>query len=745
MAGKALEIALLGELSVRREGKPVGLPASRKTRALLGYLVASATPQPRSRLCELLWEGPVDPRAELRWSLSKLRALLDGDRAARITLQEDTVGFRAAGASVDLQEVAAALGPDGEIANLAAAELAAARFRGELLAGLELPDCFRFNAWLTAERERCFSLRTRLHERLARIDDRDPDEALRWARSWVAIDPLSERAHAAVVRALLALGRRRDATAQVETCRRILRQEVGVAPGEILEAARSQPALVGRAPARDAVGTAPGPPLPTAAALAMSAIPFVGRGAELAELEGALDRIGARDRGAPEAVAAASLLLVEGEPGIGKSRLLNEVVHAALRRGIAVVAARGFETEVTRPFGVWLALASADGARHPLVELGPALAIEFASAAREADAGRFHRRVAAVLAAEADGGRDLLLCLDDLQWVDESSLALVHALLRAPELPRLLVAAGLRPGEAGPRSPAARLLRDTERDGRLLRVALGPLAADASTELVRAVAAGRAARGATAAAAGLATTEQVALLAQASAGHPLFAIELARCAAEVGAGLPPSLQAAVGERLARVGGGARTLLAFAAAIGSGFDVELLARLTGLAAGELLGALDELERGAILRVSEDAGSYDFAHDIVRRVAYEQVPPPRRRFLHAEVARTLAARPDPEGVLAVALARQAALGGLDRLAAEACLAAAERGLRLGATSETEAHCERGLGALAALAPEAALELRFALLRALVHATQGRPHREGIAAEVRRWVEVDRKSVV
>ncbi len=98
----------------------------------------------------------------------------------------------------------------------------------------------------------------------------------------------------------------------------------------------------------------------------------------------------------------------------------------------------------------------------------------------------------------------------------------------------------------------------------------------------------------------------------------------------------------MGERLARVGSGGRTLLAFAAAVGSGFDVELLARLTGLPPVELLAALDELEAGAILRASADGSSYDFAHDIVRRVAYEQIPAPRRRFLHAEVARSLDAR-------------------------------------------------------------------------------------------------------
>ena len=116
-------------------------------------------------------------------------------------------------------------------------------------------------------------------------------------------------------------------------------------------------------------------------------VPFVGRAAELAQLEATLDRIQPnRDRLPARAGTGVSLLLVEGEPGIGKSRLLSEVVQSALRRGIGVGAARGFETEVTRPFGVWSALSTPDGSRHPLVELGPSLASEFASATREADA-----------------------------------------------------------------------------------------------------------------------------------------------------------------------------------------------------------------------------------------------------------------------------------------------------------------------------------------------------------------------
>ena len=78
-----LHVRLLGELQLRRDGVLLALPASRRTRALLGYLVATGLPQSRSALCDLLWEGPDDPRASLRWSLTKLRAIVDDGLALR--------------------------------------------------------------------------------------------------------------------------------------------------------------------------------------------------------------------------------------------------------------------------------------------------------------------------------------------------------------------------------------------------------------------------------------------------------------------------------------------------------------------------------------------------------------------------------------------------------------------------------------------------------------------------------------
>src|SRR5438270_12254811 len=88
------------------------LPPSKKTRALLAYLVSTTRPQSRAHLCELLWEGPDDPRAALRWSLTKIRPLLDEDGVTRLVTNHQSVSFEPSGAKVDLTILRAELGTD---------------------------------------------------------------------------------------------------------------------------------------------------------------------------------------------------------------------------------------------------------------------------------------------------------------------------------------------------------------------------------------------------------------------------------------------------------------------------------------------------------------------------------------------------------------------------------------------------------------------------------------------------------
>src|SRR5258708_10042540 len=101
------EIKLLGRLELVRGGDGVTLPPSKKSRALLAYLVAVPRTHSRAHLCELLWEGPDDPRAALRWSLTKLRSLLDDEAVTRLVADQDGVSVDPTAVEVDLTSLRA--------------------------------------------------------------------------------------------------------------------------------------------------------------------------------------------------------------------------------------------------------------------------------------------------------------------------------------------------------------------------------------------------------------------------------------------------------------------------------------------------------------------------------------------------------------------------------------------------------------------------------------------------------------
>src|ERR1051326_2650742 len=100
-----LVIRLLGAPSVNRAGVEVTLPRSRKVRALLAYLALSPQPVSRTRLCDLLWDVPNDPRGELRWCLSKLRGLLDDDGHTRVVTSDDSIKLDLTSTKVDALDV----------------------------------------------------------------------------------------------------------------------------------------------------------------------------------------------------------------------------------------------------------------------------------------------------------------------------------------------------------------------------------------------------------------------------------------------------------------------------------------------------------------------------------------------------------------------------------------------------------------------------------------------------------------
>lgn len=243
---EGLQIRLFGGLEVRRDDAVVPLPQSRKTRALLAYLILKGVPQRREALCDLFWDQPDDPRASLRWSLSKLRPLVNEEGQERLAADRERVGFSRRGATVDvlsLEEACAGLGslPDDAILGLVEA------CSGSLLAGLDLPDIPAYEAWRLAQQERGRQLRLRLlHELLGRPGP-GPSERTRLLRMRVELDPGSEEAHAQLLLHLRWVGGAGEAEAQAGVSRRML-EGAGTLPGALFRdaargASRSLPAI----------------------------------------------------------------------------------------------------------------------------------------------------------------------------------------------------------------------------------------------------------------------------------------------------------------------------------------------------------------------------------------------------------------------------------------------------------------------------------------------------------------------
>ncbi|KZM49194.1 alpha/beta hydrolase [Labrenzia sp. OB1] len=190
-----LEISLLGELRVLSSGEEVSLPASRKARALLAFLIATGRPHRRERLCELFWDIPDDPKAALRWALSKLRKTVDGPDEVRIVADRERVQFVPGGIRVDITDIHARLRDKDNPPAVEDLERMAHRLERVLLDGLDGAGDDTFDAWLTAEREDARTAQVEVLKRLATHPDTGSTAARKWMRLWAEADPDDADAH----------------------------------------------------------------------------------------------------------------------------------------------------------------------------------------------------------------------------------------------------------------------------------------------------------------------------------------------------------------------------------------------------------------------------------------------------------------------------------------------------------------------------------------------------------------------
>src|SRR5262245_6337719 len=233
-----LHVSVLGQLAVLRDRIKAQLPQSKKTRALLAYLAVTARPHSRDRLCAMFWAVPDDPRAALRWSLSRLRPLVDEHGCRRIIADRENVGLDPASIAVDFLSVRSLVRNSTESISTDALREAAEALEGDFLEGLDLPDCHEFQSWCTGQREETRRLRAQVLAALITRLEGAPEEALRYARTLSLLEPADEAAYATLVRLLRATGRWREAEVQFQRAQQRLDEFNVVCTGALRQAAQ---------------------------------------------------------------------------------------------------------------------------------------------------------------------------------------------------------------------------------------------------------------------------------------------------------------------------------------------------------------------------------------------------------------------------------------------------------------------------------------------------------------------------
>lgn len=636
-----LEVSLLGEQYV--EGSTAtNLARSSRSIALLGFLAVHAeAPQPRQRLAAIFWPDSSEQQARtnLRRELHYLRVLLGEDPSLVVepatlmwrewpTCRVDVCVFRR-----ERQLALQALAAGDQHAMLEHGTAAVEEYRGDLLPGM-------YDDWVLVERDELRRQCVELCDQLVAgwRDLGDLKKAVEYGRIRVRLEPLEELGYRTLMELQADAGDRAGAISTYHKCAEILEHELQVKPSQATET------LAERLLSSDSLDV-PRTPSPRHARTRLTQrARLVGREREFDQvLESWNNVVDGRPR----------LLVVTGDAGLGKSRLISELAHQARTDGAVVATTRCFGmagTLALKPAADWLrhprmqrSLATLDGAwRAEVDRLIPGAAGDIDGGKRRlplpepiaasramVDAWRRHRFFEGLARGILAVGQPTLLVLDDLHWCDEETAAWLPFLLgRAAGAP-LLIAATARREELTANAEVSRLLLALRSTGSLIEMPLPPL----GREGVRALADSLLEREL--------SDEEVSLLVTATGGYPLYVVEAIRSASELDGDHPLSsfadLSSVLRSRLEAASPHAREVAQLASAVGRDFTLDLLTEASDLEVDVVVRSVDELWRHGIFR--EQPTGYDFSHDLIRDAAYALVSPPQRWLLHRRIAQSL----------------------------------------------------------------------------------------------------------
>jgi DNA-binding SARP family transcriptional activator len=675
-----VQFRLLGPLEARDGERRVELGRP-KQRVLLAVLLVHANDVVSlDRLIEELWgaEPPPQAAASLQTYVSNLRRVLEPGRPARAPsriLVSQPPGYRLVVGAGDLDAARfAALAGEGHRLLEAGRPAAAARvlreglglWRGPALA--EVAD----EAFAQAERNRLEELRVAaLEDRLAAdLDLGGHAAAVAELEELAGRYRFREQLAGLLMLALYRSGRQGEALQVFQAARRALADELGIEPGRWLRQLetgilRQDPGLDWTPPPQEP-GPLPGQTGGSAGEAGPALAPLVAQSPQVAvdELVGRDDQLAALDG----VLAAARggrgrVVLVAGEPGIGKTRLAEEAARRAAAAGMQVAWGRCHEGDGAPALWPW-----AQVVRQLAAELAPGqlAAMLGPSAARlgqllpelagpdgpapvaDLGAARFQlNQAVAGLLRRLAGDRPLLVVVDDLHWADVPSLSLLAFLAAELKDARLVVVGTYRDVEVVAGRPLAETLGALAREPVVERILLGGLDRAGVARLVGRTIGGRPAE------------PLVEAVHDRCGGNPFFITELLRllqserrlaapdAAAAARREVPVGVRDVLRARLARLPAQTGTVLMVAAVAGRGFDLDLIEAVTGLDDEPALDAAEAaVLAGLVLEDDRAAGRYRFAHALVRETIYEDISRARRARLHARVVDALVAVRGPE---------------------------------------------------------------------------------------------------
>ena len=638
-----LVLRLCGEVGLRSsQGAPIEPPLGAKTLGLLAILAMEPGAHRREEVTAVLWgDSPEEKaRASLRQALTHLRdALGDALRVDRSTVE--LTGQLECDANEFLR--LASVDPVGALA------IDVARF----LHGLTIRNCHAFDEWAEEKRNELVGRYASLLAAGARdaLARHAWSEARQLAERWHRLDVLADEPVALLVEAQYVSGDRSGALATYARHVARLSGEIGRTPGRALTslAARIEQTAAPRAPERRATESW----YEHAPSFDAS---LVGRAREWELLKRAWETVG---------TDGSRVALVEGEPGVGKTRLVDDFLRWVTSRGGVVLRGRGYDAHGGAPFGAVMealrgtidapAMAGVDAEwLAEIARVVPELRRRFTAlpepgAGAPADGWRLFEAVAQVLLALSEH-RPLAVMIDDLQWCDADSCALLHFLVRRLDGARVLWCATFTVGEVERDAPAARLSRALRATRGATHVTIAPLSAEDVWQLVRELGRVDAPNGA---------RRLAGRIHEVTAGNPFYVIELLKTlfaqdvlsvdpetkawivspAAIEGGGFTyaPTVHEAIADRIECLPDELHAVLISVASTGRGCRADVLSHLHGISrlhAAMLGDALVERH----LAVEED-GAYRCAHPTIAAVVRQRLTTSRRREVHRALALTL----------------------------------------------------------------------------------------------------------